>query len=128
MILLDTHAWLWLATAPALLSARATRAIRQARRLGLAAVSCFEFAVLVERGRIEVDRSPLEWIERSLATHDIELFALTPAVAVRATQLGSRFHRDPADRQIVATALIHGCSLVTKDQQIRNSDLVTAIW
>jgi PIN domain nuclease of toxin-antitoxin system len=106
VILLDTRAWLWFSSDDSRLSAKARRAIQNSKKRAIAAVSCFEFAVLVEKGRIQADRDPLEWIEGSLVEHDIELLPLTPAVAVRATQLGNDFHRDPADRQVgLASAL-----------------------
>jgi len=128
VILLDTHAWLWFSSDDSRLSAKAKRAIQNSKRRAIAAVSCFEFAVLVEKGRVQADRDPLEWIEGSLAEHDIELLPLTPAVAVRATQLGNAFHRDPADRQIVATALIHGAKIVTRDEAIQRAGIVETIW
>ncbi len=52
---------------------------------------------------------------------------LTPRVAVRATTLGD-FHGDPADRLIVATALIESCPVVTRDRRIRRYKAVSAIW
>ena len=55
-----------------------------ARALGVAAISCWEVATLVEKGCVRLDRSPLDWIEAALALPQIELFPLTPAVAVRA--------------------------------------------
>jgi PIN domain nuclease of toxin-antitoxin system len=52
---------------------------------------------------------------------------LTPAVAVKATMLG-RFHGDPADRLIVATAILESAVLVTKDQRIRRYEAVSTVW
>ncbi len=37
-------------------------------------------------------------------------------------------HRDPADRTIVATALILGLPLLTKDDAIRSYDGIESIW
>ena len=97
MIVLDTHAWIWWASDPARLGRRGRSAIEAADRIGIPAVSCFEVAAAVARGRMSLDRSPLEWLEEALGQPRVELLPLTPPIAVRATQLGG-FHGDPADR------------------------------
>lgn len=127
MIVLDTHAWIWLTSDPERLGSVARRAIRRERGRGVAAISCRELAMLAERGRIELDRDPVAWMDESLHAEKIELLPLTPAVAVASAQLGS-FHGDPADRLIVATALTHGASLVTKDERIWKLGLVKTVW
>lgn len=128
MILLDTHAWIWWASDPDLLSRRARKAIGNASMLGIAAISCWELAMLVEKGRVTIDRPPVDWMEQSFSELSIELLPLTPVVAVRSTQLGRGFHGDPADRQIVTTAMVHAAELVTKDDRIRAFSPVTTIW
>jgi len=126
LIVLDTHAFLWFASAPDRLGREATRAIRRAPRLGVCAITCFEFATLVARGRVTVDRSPLDWLEHALGLPHVELLSLTPAVGVRASQLVAL--EDPADRIIVATALLESAPLVTHDERIRDSGLLPTIW
>ncbi len=84
--------------------------------------------MLVEHGRIGFDRDPLEWIEQALALRKVELLPLTPQVAVRSTQLGAGFHFDPADRLIVATALLLRAPLVTRDRRIRGYRPVQSVW
>lgn len=127
MIVLDTHAWIWLTSDPDRLGTVARRMIRRDRSRGIAAISCWELAMLAARGRIELDRDPVAWMDESLRAGNIQLLPLTPAVAVASAQLGS-FHGDPADRLIVATALTHGASLVTKDERIWKQGLVKTAW
>ncbi len=128
MILLDTHAWIWWTSDPERLSRKSRKAIEAERQLGLAAVSCWEFAMLIDKGRIAIDQNPVDWMERSFTERGIELLPLTPVVAVLSTQLGRGFHGDPADRQIVATALTHNAKLVTMDKNIRQFKPVETIW
>ena len=127
MIVLDTHAWIWWASDPARIGRRGRAAIEAADRIGVPAVCGYEVAAAVSRGRITLDRAPLEWIEQALALPRVELLPLTPAVAVKATQLGA-FHGDPADRLIVATALLADATLVTKDRNIRAYGAVASVW
>lgn len=128
MTLLDTHAWLWWVSDPSLLSKIALREIRRADRIGVSAISCLEVATAVAKGRISVDRGILDWLEQALAQPRVELLPLTPRVSVKATQLGAAFHGDPADRIIVATAILESAVLVTKDFRIRKYPGVPAIW
>jgi PIN domain nuclease of toxin-antitoxin system len=127
VIVLDTHVWIWLASDPERLSEPARRAIKRSKGMGIAAISCWELAMLAVRRRIELDRDPLAWIEDSLEASEIELLPLTPAIAVASAQLAD-FHGDPADRLIVATALTSGASLVTKDDRIASSGQIDVIW
>lgn len=52
---------------------------------------------------------------------------ITPAIAVDAQSLPGDFHKDPADRIIVATARLSNCSIVRVDQKILNYSYVNAI-
>jgi PIN domain nuclease of toxin-antitoxin system len=127
VIVLDTHAWLWLVSDPDQLTGAALKAIRKSRSKGVAAISCWEIAMLAARGRIELDRDPVTWMDDALRTEGIDLLPLTPAVAVASAQLGTS-HGDPADRLIIATALTHGATLVTKDEKITEQGLVATVW
>lgn len=127
MIVLDTHAWIWLASEPERLGREARRLLRRERVRGVAAISCWEVATLAARGRIELDRDLVAWMEDALSETGAELLPLTPAVAAASAQLGD-FHGDPADRLIVATALTHGAVLVTKDERIREHGAVRTAW
>lgn len=79
--------------------------------------SCWEVAKLVEKNRLELSRPVYEWLDEAIAYPGIRLLALTLPIIIRATQLDG-FHNDPADQMIVATAQVHGCSLLTVDRKI----------
>jgi PIN domain nuclease of toxin-antitoxin system len=128
VIVLDTHAWLWWVSGDSSLSRRADREVRSAKRIGVSAVSCLEVAVAEARGRIVLDRPPLLWLEQALSLPRVELLALGPAVAVRASRLGRDFPGDPADRVIVATAMLESATLVTRDGRIRGWRGVETVW
>ena len=87
-----------------------------------------EVATLLERGRIRLDRPPLQWMQDSLALPRVDLLEITPAVAVKAAELPALFPGDPADRLIAATAILESALLITKDESIRASGTVRSIW
>ena len=120
MILLDTHIWIWWVHGDPRLTADAQKTIQQHERdgLGVSVISCWEVANLVERNRIALAIPLDEWMERALRYPGIRLLDLSPAIAIQSTQLPGDFHRDPADRILVATAHLYNCPILTADQLI----------
>jgi PIN domain nuclease of toxin-antitoxin system len=120
VILLDTHIWIWWVHGDRQLTVDAQRVIEQheVEGLGVSVISCWEVANLVERNRITLATSLDDWIERALRYPGIRLLDLSPAIAIQSTQLPGDFHRDPADRILVATARYHNCPLLTADALI----------
>jgi PIN domain nuclease of toxin-antitoxin system len=127
-ILLDTHVWIWLSVSQdRSLSPAAQKAIRSASEKWISAISCWEFAKLVEKKRIGISIPILNWIRQSLLEKNLRIADLTPEVAVESTHLHD-FHQDPADQIIVATARILEVPLVTSDRRIRDYSGVECIW
>ncbi len=129
MILLDTHVLVWAVAEPRRLSRRAAAAIRHADReggLAISAVSLWELAVLVARGRIQAYGT----VETSvrLLIEGVVVKPITPEIAALAAQFPDDYPRDPADRLIGATARAEGLPLLTRDDSIRRSPLLQTIW
>jgi PIN domain nuclease of toxin-antitoxin system len=120
MILLDTHIWVWWVDESPQLSQRHTQLMQESESegLGVSAMSCWEVAKLVERGRLQLACSIEEWMEQAVAYPGIRVLPLTPQIAIESTKLPTPFHRDPADQIIVATARIHDLPLLTMDRLI----------
>ena len=129
MIVLDTHIWVWWVHGDAQLTQAQHEAIttNEMDAIGVSAISCWEIAKLVEYGRLELSSSLEEWFEQALSYPGVQLFELTPEIAIESTRLPGAFHRDPADQIIVATARVYGCPLVTSDDKILNYPHVTTI-
>lgn len=117
MIVLDTHIWYWWINGDlGRLSAAQVEALRTTARVGVSAVSCFEMAHSVRRGRIELPVPMREWFSKALDGSRIELLPLTPVIASRAVDLTDR-HGDPFDRMIIATSLELDGQLASADGQ-----------
>jgi PIN domain nuclease of toxin-antitoxin system len=128
VIVLDTHALVWLAVAPERLGEAAAAAI-EAEDRAISTISVQEVAYLVMRGRIELDRPVTTWISDVLRAHRVEPIEPSVAVAVRAGSLEpSKFPGDPADRLIYATAVEHGARLATADERLRAADPARVVW
>ena len=130
MLLLDTHIWWWSLSEPERLSPAALKAIRQtkANQRAISSISIWEFAMMVSRGRIELHMAPEAWLSRALGTTGLKVLELSAGVALDACHLPGEFHKDPADRIIVATARTNDLRLVTKDDKILNYPHVNTIW
>ena len=80
-----------------------------------------------KRGRIDLDYPAAYWVDVALAVERVVLLDFTPSVAVAAAELNWD-NRDPADRMIVATAIIHEAPIVTRDRLIHAFPGVATIW
>lgn len=128
MILLDTHALLWWALDPEQLSGTASEKVAQMERVGgyASSISMWEIGVKVRNRKLEIGLS-VEDLARRIARSAVELVPVTTTVWLRSLALDWD-HRDPADRVIVATALLKNVPLLTKDHVIRGFPGIATVW
>lgn len=118
-MILDTHVWVFYATG-APLSKRGLHRIeksRRAHRLQIAAVTLWEVALLAQERKIRFVQTPGEWFRDALARTEVTVAALDAQIAIEAARLVPLL-RDPADCQIVGTALHSGVPLGTRDGRL----------
>ncbi len=132
MIVLDTHALVWWVNGDAQLSSPANSAIEDALANGdqvlVSAISAWELAMLVQRGRIDIAMGLDEWLRAVASIDGVSLVPITAQVAAQSANLPGEFHKDPADRMIVALAREQNVPLVTADQRIQSYPHVRWIW
>ena len=129
MILLDTHALFWAVDDSKLLSRTAALAIRRARREGgiaVSAITVWELASMLARGRIR--RSGTIESSLDLLLQDVIVLPITPQIAALAAEFPHEYSGDPGDRLIGATARAEGLTLVTRDENMRRSRLLKTLW
>lgn len=119
MILLDTHTLIWLDAGLNQLGARARErldiALRE-ERLAVSAISFWETGMLVAKNRLQIRVDLLKW-RSDLIGGGLRELPITGMVGIEAASL-DRFHGDPADRLIVATAIQHKAQIATADESI----------
>lgn len=115
MIILDTHIWVkWIllgeeGMTPAILQAMASHSC-----IAVSSISCFEVCLLVKRGKIELPLPTDEWLTEALTNSGIEVIPVDCAIARKSIIL-SDIHKDPADRLIIATAIICNAKIASYD-------------
>ena len=121
-LLLDTHIFIWSLKDPDKLSDSITTALGdELNELWLSPISVWEMLLLAERGRARLKTNHLErWICRALASLPIKEAPLTHEVAIQSREIKLP-HQDPADRFIMATAIIYDLKLMTVDGKLIES-------
>ena len=117
MLLLDTHILLWwINSTPRKLPARLLATIEEADALAISAISCFEIEWLARHGRIELEISLDEWFSGVFFEAGINCLPITAEIARLAASLPEH-HKDPQDRLIIATSIIHHLPVISADKQ-----------
>lgn len=91
----------------------------------LSDISLWEVAMLVAVGRLSFTLPLQQWLEAAAHPRSVRVVPITPAIAAGVAGLPASFHRDPADRVIVATCRALQAPLLTNDRLITRSRLVT---
>ena len=114
-LLLDTHIWLWFRSETEKLGRTVSLALgNEENELWLSPISTWEALTLHSRGRIQLAGDLGHWVER--ATEGINEAVVTHEIVSVAQ--GMQMHKDPADRMIAATAIVHDMTLVTADERL----------
>lgn len=131
MIVLDTHTLVWWVNGDDTLSKKAKAAITRELDDGqiiVSAISAWEIAMLVEREKLVLSMDVGSWLATVGEIDAVRFMPLDNEIAVKSVELPGEFHKDPADRMIVATARRLAVPLVTKDEKIRAYAHVKTIW
>lgn len=131
MILLDTCAVIWDALDRQQLTEKAQNAINKADKFNaliISDISIWEIAMLVQKERIKIDTTASGFTNLYLQARNISVVQISPEIAELSVNFGPEITKDPADRIISATSIIHNAQLVTADQKLISSELVDTLW
>ena len=118
MILLDTNALIFWTLDLGKLTDRADEAIRQAVKISISSISLWEVGIKNNKGMLELPLPFRDYVDRLRSIDHLDILPVNDQIWVTNVDLDWE-HRDPADRTIVATAMIHNLSLITSDSRIR---------
>lgn len=128
--ILDTHVLIWWLDGSDRLSRAQQEVVATADAdspLLVSDISLWEVATLYSLGRIQLVLPLREWLEKAVAPPLVRRQGISPAVAAELASLPDSFHRDPADRILIATAKVLGATLLTQDRRIVDANLVATM-
>lgn len=128
--LLDTHAWVWWLQGDARLGRHLVQKLDDLPaddRPAISDISLWEVATLASLGRLEFPGTLEAWLAIAANPKTVRILPVTARIAAEVARLPDSFHRDPADRLIVATSRVHGLRVLTRDEAIAKSGLVR-LW
>ena len=133
MIVLDTHVLVWWVNGGDELSTDARGEIEREQAVDdglilVSSISAWEIAMLVSRDRLTLTMSIDDWLETVGQIPAVRFVPVDNDVGVESTRLPGEFHKDPADRLIVALARHLNSALVTADEKIRAYRHVRTVW
>ena len=132
VIVLDTHALIWWASGDdTRLSTPARKAITDQTEAGsivVSSITAWELAMLVQKERISLSMDVEQWLDTLRQIDRVRFHPVDNDIAIKSANLPGEFHKDPADRMIVATARKLAAPLVTADEKIRAYAHVKCIW
>ena len=131
MIVLDTHTLVWWVTGDPALSKKARASIEREQQGGdiiVSSISAWEIAMLVDRDRLVLSMDVDNWLATVAQIDTVRFLPVDVEIALKSVGLPGEFHKDPADRMIVATARKLAVPLVTKDEKLRAYAHVKTIW
>ena len=128
--LLDTHVLVWWLSDRTQLSPGQREVVEAATPddpVFVSDISLWEVAMLSSLGRIRLALPLREWLDKAVAPPLVRRQSISPAVATEVAALPDSFHRDPADRILVATARVLGATLLTNDRRIVDASLTPTL-
>ena len=130
-VVADTHIIIWDALSPEKLNKNARRYLDQAHLsdgIIVCDISLWEIAMLMDKERLIIDSTYLEFIELIQWTKNYIFQPIVSEIADLSVNLLRKVNADPADRLISATSLYLDVPLITADNTIRTSKKVNTIW
>lgn len=131
MILLDTSTLVWWTTALEKLSKKAREIIEEEIKVGVilvSSISIWEVYLLTKNEKVRFLINIDTWLEKVESSPYINFIPVDNKIAAKSVKLPDFSHKDPADRMIIATALINGATLITSDKRILNYPHVQSLW
>ena len=118
VIVLDTSALLFRTLQPDRLSSAAQLAIQQQETLAVSSISIWEIGLEARQGKLVLPLPTSHYVRQLEGLAGLKIMPVDTRTWLATIDLDWP-HRGPADRTIVATAMMNSCPLVTSDQTIQ---------
>lgn len=119
MLLLDTCALIWWTLDPKRLSSKAMEACQKMERSEgiISSISIWEIGIKIRNKKLDIGMPIEKYTELLYMLGYLKIIPVDEQIWMRNISLNWE-HLDPADRTIVATAMIHHANIITADEKI----------
>jgi PIN domain nuclease of toxin-antitoxin system len=122
-VLLDTHVWLWMLTAPERLAEPAGAIVADTDNvLLLSAASAWEIAIKHGLGKLALPQPPGVYVPTRMASTGVLPLPVTHRHALQVVDLPAE-HADPFDRLLIAQAQLEDLPILTADDTFERYDV-----
>lgn len=122
-VLLDTHVWLWMLTAPERLGHAAHQLVEDVgNALLLSAASSWEIAIKYSLGKLPLPQPPAVYVPGRMASTGVMALPITHQHALHVAALPAE-HADPFDRLLVAQSQLESIPILTADDAFSRYDV-----
>lgn len=132
LIVLDTHVLIWWVSGAHALSRDAMKRIEKHATVEggilVSSISAWEIAMLVAGNRLVLPMDVDDWLAEIARIPAVAFVPVDNAIAVKSASLPGLFHKDPADRMIVALDRQLSLELITADEKILHYAHVKTVW
>ena len=118
VIVLDTSVLIFWTIDPDRLSVPAAEIILAAKRKLISSISIWEIGLKVKKEKLAIPLPIYEYVDKLKMIEGVEIIPVDERVWLKNLELDWN-HKDPADRTIVATAMLLSSPLVTSDGIIK---------
>ncbi|SLM33176.1 putative PilT protein-like [Desulfamplus magnetovallimortis] len=115
-IMLDTCGLIWLVNGGSKISRKTLEAIEEAKIVYVSAATALEIGCKTAIKKLKLPMDAEEWYSKALSIHDLVEIPITGKIALFSASL-PLIHKDPADRIIIATAILNCLPIVTHDSR-----------
>ncbi len=115
-IMLDTCGLIWLVNGGSKISRKTLEAIEEAKIVYVSAATALEIGCKAAIKKLKLPMDAEEWYSKVLSIHDLVEIPITGPIALFSASL-PLIHKDPADRIIIATAILNRLPVVTHDSR-----------
>ena len=126
----DTHILIFWQDDPKRLSKKATCLLQESldkKTVACSDISFWEISMLFKAGRLRKDVSAEQYMNDIVLTMSLTVLPVTPEIAVLSQQ-DFFIYKDPADRLIASTAMMHKAPLISADSKLQNIEPLEVIW
>ena len=130
MIICDTHVLIFWQDAPSRLTKKARETLNKGmdkNALACCDISFWEIAMLFKAGRLRNDISAEQYMKDIVLTMGLSVLPITAEIAAL-SQEDIFIHKDPADKLIASTAIVHKVPLVSADAKLKQVEGLNIIW